>query len=487
MILVVGGNRSGKSKVGSGIVSRVARREGPIYRRLMEPEGRKLKIWVAPQTGEKAKSVWEPYVLQLLAGMKFDYVQSPHRYFEWYDDRGGGEIWLKSQEQGFLAFESDDVDVVVFDEEPDDRRVVSSARTRLATTNGVMVLTYTPLLGMTWTYDELYAPVAERPEYQIADRVWRRGNDLTVVQMGMADNPLAVKGGGVARILADPSMVEAEKAARLYGRYGYTEGLLIPQFAGLANDAESTYILDALPKDRAYRWILTADPNKRHGAVLTAIDSEGNRYYCAEHYAENLPDSAHAEGYQAMIAQFRHMGCRADDLEVFADPGGAGAQAIINLAEVGFFATAVPKDPGSVGASIKRLRRAAHIDPRRIHPTRKTPGSPAVFFLRSLNSQWRSGGQSYNESRLMWEFRQYRQKPDAAPDTPIKRNDDLVDCARYVELAHPESADPFEFDPDAAARAKLDPLSRLEQKRWDDFLEKHKSGARFAGVRRSLA
>jgi phage terminase large subunit-like protein len=451
--------------VGEGVLSRLVRREGPIYKRLRKAQGRSLKLWVAPQTDEKAKSLWEPRLLKMFEGMDVRYVQAPHRMFEWKDEQGGGSLWLKSQEQGFLSFESDDVDFVLFDEEPDDRRVYASAKTRLATTNGAVMLTFTPLNGMTWTHGELYAPAADKDEHQVADRFWRIGNELSVIVMGMADNPEAVAGGGVQRMLNDPAMSEAEKAARLYGRYGYTEGLLIPQFAALTTDThDSPYLIEKLPTDRPYAWYLTADPNKRHGALLTALDHEGNRYYCAEHYAESLPDSEHAEGYRNMLAQFK---VSVEDVQVFADPGGAGSQAIINLAETGFFATAVPKDPGSVGASIKRLRRAAHMDPRRRHPVTGKSPAPAVYFLRSLSSQWRAGATQYDESRLLWELRQYRQKDSSAPDTPIKRFDDLVDCARYVELAHADAA-PFAMT--ANPKAKLDPLSRLESDRFDTML-----------------
>lgn len=480
VILVVGGNRSGKSTVAEGIANWCARRDGPIYRRLLNAEGRPLKIWIAPQTDEKAKSLWEPRLRKSLAGLEPKYIQMPHRVFKWHDAHGGAEVWLKSQEQGFMSFESDDVDLVIFDEEPLDPRVVSSAQTRLATTNGVIVLAYTPLNGMTWTYDDFYSQVAEREEYQIAPRVWRDANRLTIVQMGMADNPLAVKGGGVYRLLHDPSRSEAEKQARLYGKYGYTEGLLIPQFATLTTDQESIYLLDALPQDRVYHWVLTADPNKKHGALLTAIDHEGNRYYCAEHYAEGLPDTEHARAYRAMLSQFK---LRVDDVTVYADPGGAGSQAIINLAEVGFFAQAVPKDPGSVAASIKRLRRAAHVDPRHVHPVTKKFGAPHVYFLRSLESQWKSGSRQYSESRLLWEFRQYRQRPKFAPDTPVKNNDDLVDCARYVELAHEEGPEAPMQDQIAKQRAKLDEASLHEAKDFDKMIDRMAQSYRFAEMR----
>lgn len=146
---------------------------------------------------------------------------------------------------------------------------------------------FTPLLGLSWTYSAFYLPTV-KPEYQAGDRLWRRPPHITV-QMGMADNPAAVAGGGVARILGDPSMSEAEKQTRLFGKYGFAEGLLFPEPAGLAADREdSPYLLPSLPNDRTFSWVFTCDPNKRHGALLTAIDHEGNWYACAEHYAEGF-------------------------------------------------------------------------------------------------------------------------------------------------------------------------------------------------------
>lgn len=483
IIVVLGGNRSGKSQSGVGIVSRVVNREGPIYRRLRNPQ-RKLKIWVAPQTLEKYRSVWESYIArQIFAGWEpnkqFIYRKSPDPVFTWFDDYGGGEIWGKSQDQGFMSFESDDVDLVLFDEEPEDRQLYSSARTRLATTNGVIALTYTPLKGMTWTYDEVVQPVM-KDEYKIADRVWRDGNSVTLIQMGMADNPESVKGGGVARAQGDKSMSPAEKAARLYGTYGYTEGLLIPEFATLrANEESCPYVIDRLPDVPLY-WLLTVDPNKRNGGLLSAWDSDGNRYYCAEHYRDSIPDSEHARCYRKMLKQFK---LQDDDVFIAADPGGAGSQAIINLAEHGLYASPVPKDAGSVAASIKRLRNAAWIDPKHRHPLTKKFGAPKVYFLRSLESEWKSGGVNHRESRLMYEFRMYRQKPEAPPDTPVKQHDDVVDCARYAELVRMHEPELVVVDEIKQQRAKLDDLSRKAAEEWDDLVKQvEKKGGRVVKV-----
>jgi hypothetical protein len=246
------------------------------------------------------------------------------------------------------------------------------------------------------------------------------------------------------------------------------------------------YLLPHLPADRPYSWVLTVDPNKRHGGLLTAIDHEENRFYAAEHYAESLPDSKHAESYLQMLAAMKLKPNR--DVAIFADPGGAGAQAIINLAEVGLFCTPVPKDAGSVKASIERVRRAAWVDPGHRHPLaddkdlrRSTEwghlwglvGAPHCYFVVTLRSRWTLDGVDYDESRLMWELRQYRQKENGKPDEPVKEKDDLVDCMRYLELVRPFA--PKAEDTTALRdRAKLDRLSRKANEEFDELVKKAK-------------
>lgn len=486
VVVVLGGNQSGKTTAGIGIAARVIRREGPIYRRLRHPESRPLKLWIAPQTLEKFKSNWEAKLLHdAFAGMEVEYTQSPFPVFRWHDavttklaegkpkelaDRLRNELWCKSHDQGFLAFESDVVDLVLFDEEPADRRLYTSAKQRGATVNGVVVFTFTPLLGMSWTYNEFYQPCA-KDSFKVADRVWKRGQTLTVIQMGMADNPASVAGGGVQRLRDDPAMTEAEKRTRLYGEYGYTEGLIFPQCAGWTTESEDIHFLDALP-DSPMSWVLTADPNKRHGAVLCALDPFGNYYLADEHYADSLPDSQHAAAYLAMLAKW---GISLDDVLLGADPGGAGAQAILNMAEFDLPFQSVPKDAGSVAASIKLVRRLLWVDPQHVHPITGKLGAPRLYVLRSLRSRWREDGVEHYESRLCYEWRQYRQKPNAPPDTPIKERDDVVDPLRYVMLLRPWSPEPVDEEAVQAKRqrATLDRASRLASEEFDELVKTH--------------
>lgn len=490
IVVVGGGTQSGKTQVGSGILSRVVRREGPIYRRLLTSgnpiDQRPMKLWVAPQTLDKFKSNWEHRLLhEVFAGMEYHYTQSPFPVIRWHDEvttrlkLPPNELWSRSHDQGFLAFESDVVDVVLFDEEPTDKRIWTSARLRGTTVNGVVVFTYTPINGMTWTYSDFYTTTV-KDGFKVADRVWKRGRALTYIQMGMADNPSAVAGGGVDRILNDPSMTEAEKRTRLYGEYGYTEGLIFPSLGGITTESEDIHLLDRVPRLKRtpedagqpmpLSWVLTADPNKRHGGVLVGLDPFGNHYVCDEHYADSLPDSLHAQAYKDIL---RRWDITEDEVLMGADPGGAGAQAILNLLDHGLAFQSVKKDAGSVAASIQMLRRLLWSDPTHAHPVTGQMGAPRLYFLRSLRSTWREDGVEHHESRLLYELRQYRQQEGKPPDTPVKERDDCVDPLRYVTLLRPyqPEIDSPEEAGRRAAKDKLDPYSRKVDDEFDRMVE----------------
>lgn len=475
-------HNSGKTSVAVGIVSRLVRREGPIYRRLRKVDQRPLKIWVAPQTLEKFKSNWERRLLsEAFQGIEVDYTQSPFPVFRWHDgvtrklaegktpEVAAGlrnELWCKSHDQGPFAFESDVVDLVLFDEEPQDRRLFASAKTRGTTVNGIVIFAFTPIHGMTWTHDEFYTPTV-KDAFRVADRVWRRGRSCTVVQMGMADNPEAVAGGGVQRIVEDAGMTQAEKNTRLYGDYGYAEGLIWPEVAALTPESDSVYLLDRLP-DSPKTWTLTADPNKRNGALLACVDPYGNTFVVDEHYTENQPDQVHAEAYKAMLRRWK---LSERDVLLAADPGGAGAQAILNMAAYDLSFMAVPKDAGSVAASIKLVRSALWVDPQHPHPVTGASGAPRLYFLRSLRSTWKDGGLTHYTSRLLYEMRQYRQKANAPPDTPVKERDDVVDCLKYQFLLRPLTPEPEDTDAVKVRedRKKLDRISRMAAEEFDEL------------------
>lgn len=488
MLFVAGGNRGGKSKVAMGVVSQVLRRVSGLNKQLMttdkytgeirvKDDRDPLTIWIVPPTLEKARLDWiapqDGFGLRYWIGDRLlKYRETPDTVFyclppgktreECLDSEGKvdpekvDKILIKSQDQKLESFESSEVDLIIFDEEVQDFKIWTSCRMRIATTNGCILMAYTPLHGLSWSYKKFWKPlVKDNAARKVEERCFihdptGKGEEgpanVVCAQMGSADNPRA---RAYAReIELDPGMGEAEKAARLYGEYGFVEGALLPALAGIdilsPLPEHEVYVVDYLPgmKKRGQRgeyqeaitggisdWWIVTDPNKSYGATLTARDFNGNLFFVSEHLEYEWPDRMHADAFKQMEASYV-----TGVLHRFADPGSAGAQSIVNMADLGLDFSAMPKGAGSVSASIKKLRGKTFIDPKHNHPITGKPGAPRVYFYRPGLLK---GGKFQSELAEQLSLARQTDNEDAAPDTPHKdsRNKlDLFDCARYTAV-----------------------------------------------------
>jgi len=470
IIFIAGGNRGGKSKAAMGVLSELLRRVSGFNKQLMTMDSYTrlervkndrdpLTIWVAPPTLEKARLDWLAPQDQM--GLKYWcgdlYVttkKSPDLVIycrppgvseeEIWDSKGKllpdfdlvcDKIIMKSQDQKLETFESSEVDMVIFDEEVGSKKIFDSCLMRIATTHGFILMAYTPLRGLSWSFKTYWKPfVKDGLAKKVADRCWTREHEVaeTVVcaQLGSADNPRAAK--YAAEIEAGHSMSEAEKAARLHGEYGYVEGALIEALAGLdvKNPLEehAIYVVDELPK-KLRNWFLVSDPNKSYGAVLSARDDDGNLFFVAEHLEEAWADRLHAAAFKDMERTYV-----TGTVYRYADPGSAGAQSIVNMSDLGIDFNTMPKGAGSVSASVKKLRGLTYVDPAHQHPFTGDLGAPRVYFYRPGLV-----GEGKNESELANQISEARQTDNesAAPDTPhkdIRSRLDLFDCARYTAV-----------------------------------------------------
>ena len=470
MMFIAGGNRGGKSKVAMGLISEVLRRTSPLndqflttdrYTGKIVKKGRSdpLTIWVVPPTLEKARNDWlmpqdqmglEYWVGSLFVdirrtpdlvifsrppGLKEEEISSTKGDF---DLKRCDKILIKSQDQALETFESSEVDLVVFDEEVADQQIWNSCRMRVGTTHGTLIMAYTPLRGLSWSYKSYWKPyIKDKKAKKVRDRCWvynptKSGEEgpanIVLAQMGSADNPRARS--YAIEIEADPGMSDAEKSSRLYGEYGFVEGALLKPLVGMDLTApleqHQIYVLDELPKKLSY-WFLVSDPNKSYGATLAVKDYDGNLIFVAEHLEESWPDFQHAEAFKQMEKMYV-----TGPIMRFADPGSAGAQSIVNMNALGIPFDTLPKGAGSVSASVKKLRGLAFVDPMHRHPVTKEKGAPRLYFYRP---GLLSGDKS--ESELVVQLGQARQtsNENAPPDTPhkdIRSKLDLFDCARYT-------------------------------------------------------
>lgn len=493
VILIVGGNRSGKSKLAMGILDRILRRDSHLNDQFLttdqytgeirvKDDSDPLRVWVVPPTGEKFREDWvnpaDGRGLKYWMGDRYiTHRQSPDYVFIGkppgtdpvgpdgeIDHSKCDRILGKSQDQDLLTFEASEVDVAIFDEEPPDPDIVTSTMMRIATSNGVIVFAFTPLRGLSWSYDRWWKPLIKQGKAtKVGERRWVHAPEdddmggVVAVQMGMADNPRAET--YAKEVMRDPTRSEAEKMARVYGEYGYVEGALIDNLAGIDIDdpdpEHEPYVVDELPhRKNIAQWYLVADPNKSYGAVLSCIDTDGNLFFVSEHLEKNWPNRKHADAFKDMEYEYA-----SGPVDRYADPGSAGAQSIIDLEDFGMYFENVNKGAGSVSRSIKRLRGLTWIDPNHEHPIDDdADGAPRVYFYApGLLDERVENGMIVRSSKLAEQMSKARQKEDAAPDTPDKDSEklDLFDCARYTaDLAisfgpsEPDKGRKYKRDPD---------------------------------------
>jgi phage terminase large subunit-like protein len=515
IMLLVGGNRSGKSKLAMGLMSRILRRVSPINEQLLTTDPitgeirvkqahDPLRFWIVPPTSEKLREDWiapaDGMGIRYWMGDRFvQHRKSPDQVFlasppgvDVRDADGAIDETLcdrilgKSQDQDLLTFESSEVDIAIFDEEPKDPDIVTSTLMRIATTNGVLVFAFTPLMGLSWSHSLWWKPLIKQGRATlIQDRCWIDApadlemGGIVAVQMGMADNPRARV--YAKEVMADPTRAESEKAARVYGEYGFVAGALIPNLAGLdvetPNPEHEIYVVDELPPaENINRWMLVADPNKSYGALLACIDDDGNVFIVAEHLEQDWPNRKHSESFITMKRKWA-----TGSVEEWADPGSAGAQSMIDLNDLGHDFEAVKKGQGSVSRTIKQLRGLAWVDPEHKHPLTGEPGAPRIYFYsKGLVVERIENGLIIRNPKIAEQISSARQKEDSPPDTPDKDSTqklDLFDCARYIaDMAQSlgpqvdnKQRHPLELDRLKASGTLLDPAKGIGSDGHDDF------------------
>lgn len=450
--IMQGGNRSGKSVEEKIILADVVRRRSPINDRLcIDPEtglairsrNRPLEIWVATPSLEKFRNDWldtkDPRdSIKAYLGDTLDRVDEHPDII--VRTKKKDKVLAKSYEQGWLSFESSSCDVIFLDEEPDDPKILNSCLMRVATNNGVIILGFTPLEGLSWTFDRFYDLIVKYGMgKKVRDRIWvsdadEGGRSVLLVQMGMADNPKAKR--EAEKLEKDETILPAEKRARLRGDYGFQEGVFLPRLAGLNLEKPApeheVYVIDELP-DYLEHYLI-ADPNQRYGAILAAMDMNDNAYFIHQHLEEAWAIQQHADVFTCWLRSFPGAARRE-----FADFGAAGKFATNEINKVhGFRFQSVTKGKGSVEESIKVLRAWTVPQAKHVHPITGERGAPKMYFYRpGLIEKLIRNGRELQGSRLVDELSRARQTETdhAKPETPHKTQKfslDLFDCARYL-------------------------------------------------------
>lgn len=416
----LGGNRSGKTTVGivddiiqcidrSAVpahLEQYKRWEPPFYGRVITPD------FTATMEGVVFQKLreWTPKS-QMLGNAWSKAYDKQNRIMRF---KNGSWLQFMTYEQDLDKFGGAALHRIHYDEEPP-QSIRKECLMRLIDYGGEELFTMTPLMGMTWMFDEIW-------------EAWEHGKleDAHVVTVDMDDNPYLDE-RTKTRVLAGLS--HEERQARKQGRFVHFGGLVYPDFERqqhvIPAVAEPTAD-DPSPFER-HSVYLGLDPGTRNLAavVFVAVDEDQRMTIFDEIAVQGATVAEVAQEIKLRCARWRvepamtiidpaarnhlHQTGRSDQMEYFDH----GISTVLGQ--------------NSVTAGINNVR------------TRLQHNALHVCA---------------NCSVLLDEFRKYRWtspkkvSDDDPKEAPIKKDDHLLDALRYVCMARP-----FQPDPPAVTQA----------------------------------
>lgn len=191
-------------------------------------------------------------------------------------------LHFKSYDQGVDAFSAEAIHVIHLDEEPD-RAIYVECGIRTMTTKGIIMITATPLLGMTELMVEAMDALRDQEPME-SDSV-----AIYVVQAGWDDAPH----------LDEAAKRDLESKIPAYQRNSRRQG--IPQIgAGAIYPIDpDTVKVAPFPIPDHWRRSFGLDVGNNTGAIWGAKDPEGDKYFLYREYfrsggEEHIPPSIHA-------------------------------------------------------------------------------------------------------------------------------------------------------------------------------------------------
>lgn len=172
----------------------------------------------------------------------------------------GSTVAFKTYDQDLDAWASAEVDRIHWDEEPNtlnSRELRTEASARLISTGGDEVIGMTPLLGLSWVYEEVWKVRDTNPL-------------VSVIQMSMEDNPYNTP-EAIEKFAA--RLTEDEKRMRLKGEFVHLGGMFFSEFN------EEIHRIEPIQPDhlKGQEVVIGIDPGKnRTGVVWVSFDKENS-------------------------------------------------------------------------------------------------------------------------------------------------------------------------------------------------------------------
>lgn len=324
-----------------------------------------------------------------------------------------------------------------FDEEGP-KEIFNENLLRLVDTGGQWFMTMTPLLGLTWVYEEYYRPMME-------DGVVNE--NVLLILTSTDDNPHI----SMAHLeMMMEGMSEEEKDARRHGKFLAFSGQVYREF-----NEDKVVVDPVLPESlRESMIVLGMDHGYRNPTafLFASIDADGNVLVFDEHYQSGWTVDQHTEFILNYLEDHRlEAQYCVGDPSIAQTNGITGTSIHQTYAEYGLPIVLGSKD---VKLGIDRVRN--YMDSGKLHITRN-----CVSLIRELRGY------------------RWAPKPKASKNDPReavqKYNDHAVDALRYLIVSRPENdSGSTPVEPEFRPRASTYSTNRdeeLYEQRPDSFHE----------------
>lgn len=268
--------------------------------------------------------------------------------------RGGNERVLTFKNGSTIEFMSYEQDMdkhagtsrhfIHFDEEPP-KHIYSENMMRLLDTNGKYWITMTPLLGMTWLYEELYLPAVEKKK----DR-----KVFSVVEVSTGDNP-HLKQEAIDRVLGEIEDKQ-EREAREHGKFIQLGGKIFKTFD------EDIHVIDPMVPDKSWAWYLSIDSgwNNPTAVLWHAVGPNNTVITFGEHYKSEMTVAEHAQVIHERNRKFGKVPEIATGdpaMRQTKEGTGTSIQTEYALNGISLALDGVPTGPGSVAIGIAKMQQ----------------------------------------------------------------------------------------------------------------------------------
>lgn len=387
-----GGNRSGKTEAGAAETGFYSK-QSQEYR--SRPIRKDVKILVGSESNEYNRDIIVPKLRKWIPKSHIiKEVRIQRGFVDFWQLSNGGIIKFKNYEQEADKWAGDDYDLIWLDEQPP-HDIWKECLLRIIDRDGGILLTMTPIKGMTWVYPE----------------VWEN-NGVGGIECFLMDMDINPHLSQAAKDVVLANLTEQEKKIRKEGKFVALHGLVYPQFN------ESKHVIEPFEIPREWKTtVIAVDPHlKKPTAVLWGVIadydykdvSRGDWIIWKELlYTGMIPDIVTA----IMVANGQH--------RIFARIGDPALNFKENITGVS------PFDEFAVCGFP-------------LIPANKKVES-GIYAIRKLLDQTPSGIRIFNTCiSLIWEFRHYSfNDVESDMEKPYsekirKRDDDLLDDLRYM-------------------------------------------------------